>query len=56
MALATLNVVAAVPLKLTAVVPVKFVPVSVMMELIPTQVGVNEVIVGAENTVMLLVA
>lgn len=55
-AFVALKVVAAVPLKLTAVTPVKLVPVSVTVEPIPLLVGVNEVIVGTGNTVMLWVA
>ena len=45
-ALTTLNEIAAVPPKLTAVAPVKFVPVIVTVCPVPAEVGLNEVIVG----------
>ena len=45
-ALTTLNEAAAVPPKLTAVAPVKLVPVIVTVAPGPAEVGVNEVIVG----------
>ncbi len=45
-ALTTVNEVAAVPPKLTAVAPVKFVPVIVTVCPVPAEVGLNEVIVG----------
>ncbi len=43
----TINETAAIPPKLTAVAPVKFVPVTVTVMPLPALVGVNEVIVGA---------
>ena len=43
----TVNELAAVPPKLTAVVPVKFVPVRVIVAPIPADVGVKEEITGA---------
>ena len=46
-ALTTLNEVAAVPPKLTAVAPVKLVPVIVTVVPLAADVGVNEVITGA---------
>ena len=46
-ALTTLNEVAAVPPKLTAVAPVRFVPVIVTVVPLAADVGVNEVITGA---------
>ena len=46
-ALTTLNDVAAVSPKLTAVAPVKLVPVMVTVTPLPTDVGVKEVMVGA---------
>jgi len=46
-ALTTLNEVAAVPPKLTAVAPVKLVPVMVTVAPVPADAGVKEVIVGA---------
>jgi len=46
-ALTTVNEVAAVPPKLTAVAPVKFVPVIDIVVPVPALVGVKEVIVGA---------
>ena len=46
-ALTTLNDVAAVPPKLTAVAPVKFVPVRVTVNPLPELVGVNELMTGA---------
>ena len=46
-ALTTVNVVAAVPPKLTAVAPVKFVPVILTTCPVLPDVGVNDVIVGA---------
>jgi hypothetical protein len=46
-AFTTENEVAAVPPKLTAVVPVKLVPVTVTVSPVAAEVGVNEVIVGA---------
>lgn len=46
-ALATVNEVAAVPPKLTAVAPVKLVPVIVTVAPEAAEVGVNDVIVGA---------
>ncbi len=49
-ALTTLNEVAAVPPKLTAVAPVKLVPVMVTVAPIVADVGVKEVIAGAGNT------
>ena len=45
-ALTTVNEVAAVPPKLTAVAPVKFVPVIVTVCPVPAEVGLNDVIVG----------
>ena len=45
-ALTTVNEVAAVPPKLTAVVPVKFVPVIVTVCPVPAEVGLNDAIVG----------
>jgi hypothetical protein len=45
-ALTTLNEVAAVPPKLTAVAPVKLVPVIVSVVPVPAEVGVKEVMVG----------
>jgi hypothetical protein len=45
-ALTTLNEVAAVPPKLTAVAPVKLVPVIVTVCPVPAEIGLNEVIVG----------
>ena len=45
-ALTTVNVVAAVPPKLTAVAPVKFVPVILTTCPVLPDVGVNDVIVG----------
>ena len=45
-ALTTVNEVAAAPPKLTAVAPVKFVPVMVTVCPVPAEVGLNEVIVG----------
>ena len=45
-ALTTVNAVAAVPPKLTAVVPVKFVPVIVTVCPVPAEVGLNDAIVG----------
>jgi hypothetical protein len=45
--LSAVKVEAEVPLKLTAVAPVKLVPVSVTVEPIGPDVGVNDVIVGA---------
>jgi hypothetical protein len=45
-ALTTVNVVAAVPPKLTAVAPVKFVPVIVTVCPVPAEVGLNDAIVG----------
>ena len=45
-ALTTVNEVAAVPPKLTAVAPVKFVPVIVTVCPVPAEVGLNEAIVG----------
>lgn len=42
----TVNEIAAVPPKLTAVAPVKFVPVIVTVILLPALVGVNEITVG----------
>ena len=45
-ALTTVNEVAAVPPKLTAVAPVKFVPVIVTVCPVPTEVGLKDVIVG----------
>ena len=47
-ALTTVNEVAAVPPKLTAVAPVKFVPVILTTWPVLPDVGVNDVIVGAE--------
>jgi hypothetical protein len=44
----TVNAVAAVPPKLTAVAPVKFVPVMVTVAPLAALVGVNEVMVGGE--------
>ena len=49
-ALVTVNDVAAVPPKLTAVAPVKLVPVMVMVAPGFADVGVNEVIVGSGTT------
>ena len=46
----TLKEVAAVPPKLTAVAPVKFVPVKVTVAPLAALVGVNEVIVGGDGT------
>ncbi len=46
-----LKVIAGVPLKLTAVVPPKFVPVSVTVAPIAPLVGVNDVMVGGLMTV-----
>jgi hypothetical protein len=45
-ALTTVNEVAAVPPKLTAVAPVKFVPVIVTVCPVPAEVGLNDAIVG----------
>jgi hypothetical protein len=45
-ALTTVNEVAAVPPKLTAVAPVKFVPVIVTVCPVPAEIGLNDVIVG----------
>ena len=45
-ALTTVNEVAAVPPKLTAVAPVKFVPVIVTVCPVPAEVGLKDVIVG----------
>ncbi|GDX46656.1 hypothetical protein LBMAG24_19840 [Bacteroidota bacterium] len=45
-ALTTVNEAAAVPPKLTAVVPVKLVPVIVTVCPVPAEVGLNDVIVG----------
>ena len=45
-ALTTVNVVTAVPPKLTAVAPVKFVPVIVTVCPVPADVGLNDAIVG----------
>lgn len=47
----TVNEVAAVPPKLTAVVPVKFVPVIATVVPVPAAVGVKEVIVGGRRKV-----
>lgn len=52
-ALTTEYVVAAIPLNLTAVAPVKFVPVMVTVAPIVELLGVNELIVGAGITVKL---
>ena len=46
-AFTTLNEVAAVPPKLTAVAPVKLVPVMVIVAPVPADAGVKEVMVGA---------
>jgi hypothetical protein len=45
-ALTTVNEVAAVPPKLTAVAPVKFVPVIVTVCPVPAEIGLKDVIVG----------
>ena len=45
----TVYVIAAVPLNVTAVAPVKFVPIIVIDAPIQPDVGVKEVIVGGEN-------
>ena len=45
-ALTTVNEVAAVPPKLTAVAPVKFVPVIVTVCPVPAEIGLNDAIVG----------
>ncbi len=45
-ALTTVNEVAAVPPKLTAVAPVKFVPVIVTVCPVPDEIGLNDAIVG----------
>jgi hypothetical protein len=50
-ALTTVNEVAAVPPKLTAVTPVKFVPVMVTVCPVPAEVGLKEVIVGGGKKV-----
>ena len=42
---------AAVPPKLTAVAPVKLVPVMVTVKPVPDEVGVNDVMVGAATQV-----
>lgn len=55
-ALMTVNDVAAVPPKLTAVAPVKFVPVKVIVAPVAADVGVNEVTVGADNAILEKVA
>lgn len=49
----TVNAVAAVPPKLTAVVPVRKVPVMTMLAPLPPLVGVNEVMVGVPVTTTL---
>ena len=51
----TVKEVAAVPPKLTAVAPVKSVPVKVTVAPVAAVVGVNEVIVGDETVVRLLI-
>ena len=45
-ALTTVNEVAAVPPRLTAVAPVKFVPVIVTVCPVPAEIGLNDAIVG----------
>ena len=45
-ALTTVNEVAAIPPKLTAVAPVKFVPVIVTVCPVPAEIGLNDAIVG----------
>ena len=45
-ALTTVNEVAAVPPKLTAVAPVKLVPVIVTVCPVPAEIGLNDAIVG----------
>ena len=45
-ALTTVNEVAEVPPKLTAVAPVKFVPVIVTVCPVPAEIGLNDAIVG----------
>ena len=50
----TVNEFAAVPPKVTAVAPVKLVPVIVTVDPLPALVGINEVIVGAGITLKLV--
>jgi len=51
LALITVNEIAAVPPKLTAVVPVKLVPVMVTVAPVPADAGVKEVMVGGGTNV-----